>query len=77
MITNGGAGGPIAELVEHWSMAAQAYLNGDLPTYAGLANHAADYTLTPPCGGDPRRGFDGSDGVTCVASPVTLSNRCA
>jgi ketosteroid isomerase-like protein len=49
------------ELVDHWSTAAQAYLDGDLRTYARLAHHAPDYTLTPPNGGDPRHGFDGSD----------------
>ena len=51
----------IAELTELWSAAAQAYLDGDLPRYAGLAHHAPDFTLTPPYGGDPRQGFDGSD----------------
>src|SRR5512133_2157324 len=50
----------VAELVDLWSAAAQAYMNGDLPTYAGLARHGEDYTLMPPNGGDPRRGFDGS-----------------
>ena len=51
----------LAELTERWSDAAQAYLDGDLPRYASLADHAPDSTLTPPYGGDPRRGFDGSD----------------
>jgi ketosteroid isomerase-like protein len=51
----------ITELIDLWSAAARAYLNGDLPTYARLAHHGDDYTLTPPNGGDPRRGFDGSD----------------
>jgi ketosteroid isomerase-like protein len=51
----------IPELVDLWSAAAQAYMNGDLPTYAGLARHGEDYTLMPPNGGDPRRGFDGSE----------------
>ena len=50
-----------AVLVELWSAATQAYLDGDLRTYAGLARHAADYTLTPPYGGNPRPGFDDSD----------------
>ena len=52
---------PLAELNERWATAAQAYLDGDLRRYAGLANHSTDYTLMPPNGGDPRRGFDGSD----------------
>ena len=51
----------LSDLTELWSVAAQAYLDGDLPRYAALANHAPDYTLTPPIGGDPREGFDGSD----------------
>ena len=42
-------------------MAAQAYLDGDLPRYAALADHAPDFTLTPPYGGVPRHGFDGSE----------------
>jgi ketosteroid isomerase-like protein len=49
------------ELIERWSTAAQAYLDGDLRTYAELAHHTADYTLIPPNGGDPRHGFDSSD----------------
>jgi ketosteroid isomerase-like protein len=51
----------LAGLTELWSVAAQAYMDGDLANYAALANHASDYTLTPPNGGDPREGFDGSD----------------
>ncbi len=50
----------VSDLVGLWSAAAEAYLNGDLPSYAGLARHGEDYTLMPPNGGDPRRGFDGS-----------------
>ena len=49
------------ELTDRWSAAAQAYLNGDLRTYAALADHGPDYLLTPPFGGDPRGGFDASD----------------
>jgi hypothetical protein len=48
----------VAGLVELWSAAARAYMNGDLPTYAGLARHGEDYTLMPPYGGEPRRGFE-------------------
>jgi hypothetical protein len=61
MIMGQSTGEPLADLVERWSAAAQAYLDGDLRTYAELANHASDFTLMPPAGGDPRRGFDGSD----------------
>jgi ketosteroid isomerase-like protein len=56
-----GTGEPLTELRERWSAAARAYLNGDLRAYAGLARHAEDFLLMPPYGGDPRRGFDGSD----------------
>src|SRR3954451_23802633 len=61
MATGDRAGHDLAELKELWSVAAHAYLEGDLSRYATLANHAADFTLTPPYGGDPRGGFDGSD----------------
>lgn len=61
MISKGGNGEPLADLIDRWSVAAQAYLDGDLRTYADLANHASDYVLTPPNGGDPRRSFDGSE----------------
>lgn len=52
---------PLTELIDLWSDAARVYVNGDLRTYAGLAKHASEYLLMPPNGGDPRRGFDGSD----------------
>ena len=52
---------PLGDLKQLWAVAAQAYLDGDLRRYAALAKHSSDYTLTPPNGGDPRRGFDGSD----------------
>jgi ketosteroid isomerase-like protein len=61
MTTDRDAGEPVSGLIERWAMAAQAYIDGDLRTYARLANHASDYTLLPPYGGAPRPGFDGSD----------------
>jgi uncharacterized protein (TIGR02246 family) len=60
MVGSSDDGGSIPGLVRLWSAAAQAYLDGDLPAYAGLARHGADYTLLPPNGGDARSGFDGS-----------------
>ena len=54
-------GEAVTELIDRWSEAARVYLNGDLRAYAGLAKHAPEYLLMPPYGGDPRRGFDGSD----------------
>ena len=47
----------VAGLVELWSAAARAYVNGDLPTYAGLARHGEDYTLMPPYGGPTVLGY--------------------
>ena len=41
--------------------AASAFIRGDMRTYAALMRHADDYTLMPPSGGEPRRGFDESD----------------
>ena len=61
MIMKNGTSEPLAELIDRWSTAAQVYLNGDLRTYAELANHAPDFVLTPPYGGNPRQGFDGSE----------------
>ena len=49
------------ELTDLWSVAARAYMNGDLRQYAELIDHAPDYLLMPPYGGDPRPGFDASD----------------
>ena len=61
MTTKDGTDESLAELIDRWSTAARVYLNGDLRTYAELANHASDFVLMPPYGGDPRQGFDGSD----------------
>lgn len=47
----------IADLTDLWSVAAQAYLDGDLPRYAALANH-------PPDSPSPRR---------TVATPAEVS----
>jgi len=58
---NGNRGEPLTELIARWSEAARVIMNGDLRTYAGLAKHSSEYLLMPPDGGDPRRGFDGSD----------------
>ncbi|WP_328468098.1 nuclear transport factor 2 family protein [Actinoplanes sp. NBC_00393] len=42
------------------SDAAGAFINGDMRRYAELIRHTDDYTLMPPFGGDPVRGFDDS-----------------
>jgi ketosteroid isomerase-like protein len=48
----------VAELVEHVRQATSAYIQGDIRRYLTLIEHAEDYTLMPPYGGEPRRGFD-------------------
>jgi ketosteroid isomerase-like protein len=40
---------------------ASAFIRGDIRTYAALMRHADDYTLMPPRGGEPVRGFEDSD----------------
>jgi ketosteroid isomerase-like protein len=51
----------LADVVRIAAEAASAFLNGDLRQYLRLIKHSADYTLMPPAGGEPRRGFDDSD----------------
>jgi ketosteroid isomerase-like protein len=51
----------IAALVERCGDAASALIRGDVRGYLHLIKHADDYTLLPPFGGVPRRGFDSSD----------------
>jgi ketosteroid isomerase-like protein len=51
----------LAELVRRTAEAASAFIRGDSRRYAMLIEHAADYTLMSPFGGEPTRGFDGSD----------------
>lgn len=51
----------LAELVELTAQAASAIMRGDIDRYVALINHADDYTLMPPNGGETRRGFDRSE----------------
>jgi ketosteroid isomerase-like protein len=51
----------VADLVRRCADAAVAFIRGDMRSYVGLITHAEDYTLLPPFGGPPRRGFDSSD----------------
>ena len=51
----------LAALVRRITDAADALIRGDIAGYAARIRHARDYTLMSPYGGDPRRGFDGSD----------------
>ena len=50
----------LADLVRGVTEAARAIIRGDMRAYVDFINHADDYTLMPPSGGEPRRGFDDS-----------------
>ena len=47
----------LAELTGMAQESAEAYLAGDLDTYARVLPHADDFTLMPPFGGPTRQGF--------------------
>ena len=47
----------LAELVSRMDEAADAYIRGDLAHYVSLFDHADDYTLMPPYGGETTHGF--------------------
>ena len=51
----------LAELVRRVTEAAEALIRGDAEGYVARIEHADDYTLMSPYGGDPTRGFDDSD----------------
>jgi ketosteroid isomerase-like protein len=51
----------IAALVQRVTEAADALIRGDINGYVARINHARDYTLMSPSGGDPVRGFDDSE----------------
>ncbi len=51
----------VVQLTRRVANAASAFMAGDMRTYVDLVHHADDYTLLPPNGGEPRRGFDSSD----------------
>jgi ketosteroid isomerase-like protein len=60
--------GEIAGLVRRVGEANAALLAGDIGGYLALIDHAEDYTLMPPFGGAPVRGFDGSpDNLAALA----------
>ena len=48
----------VTELVRRTAKAASAYIRGDIRRYLTLIKHGDDYTLMPPYGGEPTRGFD-------------------
>lgn len=51
----------VNELVRRTAEAASAYICGDIRRYLTLIKHGDNYTLMPPYGGEPRRGFDDSE----------------
>jgi hypothetical protein len=51
----------LTDLVELTAESASALIRGDIRRYLTLIRHADDYTLMPPSGGEPRRGFDTSE----------------
>jgi hypothetical protein len=55
--------GDVAELIRSTADAASAYIRGDIHRYLALIKHANDYTLMPPYGGEPKRGFDTKSGL--------------
>ncbi len=48
----------LAELVTRMDEAADAYIRGDIHHYVALFDHADDYTLMPPYGGETTHGFE-------------------
>jgi ketosteroid isomerase-like protein len=48
----------LAELVGRMDEAADAYIRGDLHRYVSFFDHADDYTLMPPYGGETTHGFE-------------------
>jgi len=53
----------LAELVRGTAEAASALIRGDIRAYLDFIDHADDYTLMSPYGGDVVRGFERSDEV--------------
>ena len=58
MVKQNVTGADVTELVRRTAEAAAAYIRGDIRKYLTLIKHGDDYTLMPPYGGEPRRGFD-------------------
>ncbi|HEY7179309.1 MAG TPA: nuclear transport factor 2 family protein [Gaiella sp.] len=51
----------LGALVQRVTEAARALIAGDIGAYVALIEHADDYTLMSPYGGEPVRGFDDSE----------------
>ena len=63
MVEQNVTGADVAELVGRTAEAASAYIRGDIRKYLTLIKHGDDYTLMPPYGGEPRRGFDAEEAL--------------
>ena len=50
----------LAELVQRMDEAAGAFIKGDIDHYLSLFDHADDYSLMGPTGGETVHGFDSS-----------------
>lgn len=48
----------VADLVQRVTVAAKAYISGDMETYFSLIRHSDDFTLMSPFGGVTVEGFD-------------------
>ena len=59
-MTDGASDDELAGLVRLQAEAASAFMRGDVTRYVELIDHADDYTLMAPFGGEPRHGFDES-----------------
>jgi ketosteroid isomerase-like protein len=51
----------LAELVQRMDEAAGAFIKGDIDHYLSLFDHADDYSLMGPTGGETVHGFDASE----------------
>jgi ketosteroid isomerase-like protein len=51
----------VRDLIRRIEEATSVFIRGDMRRYVELVPRADDYTLMAPSGGEPRRGFDGSD----------------
>jgi len=51
----------VRDLIRLVEEATSVFIRGDMRRYVELVPRADDYTLMAPSGGEPRRGFDGSD----------------
>jgi ketosteroid isomerase-like protein len=51
----------MSDLISRAAEATEVFIRGDMSKYFELVNHASDFTLMAPLGGEPRRGFDDSE----------------